>query len=299
MPDAQARGFRPFRSDSARERYLAHCTKMEGSWLIDSDARTVVTDYGTTFIRVSGDDNRPPLVLLPGATTNSLCWTNVIESLSARFRTYAVDAIYDAGRSVPSRPLTKVDDLTSWLDDLLDELGLTGGVNMMGLSYGAYAVGEYLLHAPQRLRKVVWLSPAMTVAPISRGFLLHAVPMIVPLRPAYVSFIGWVMPYMKASDDRTFDRLVDELWLARQCYGPVSLPGGRAFSDNELSEIEVPVLYLCGDRDRVCDDPRKVVEHLNRVAPRIQTSLIPDAGHDAVAIRPSEVSEKALAFLEA
>jgi pimeloyl-ACP methyl ester carboxylesterase len=299
MPVERTEGPSPFRSDEARERYLGHCATMEESWPITSEARTVDTEYGTTFMRLSGADDRPPLVLLPGATTNSLCWTNVIEALSARFRTYAIDAIYDAGRSVPSRPLKEVDDLTGWLDGLLDELGLPDGVDMMGLSYGAYAVGEYLLHAPQRLRKVVWLSPAMTVAPISRGFLLHLAPTMVPLRPAYRRFAGWVMPYMKASDERMFEELVDELWLARRCYGPMSLPGGRVFSDDELAAIDVPVLYLCGDRDGVCEDAREVVAHLGRVAPRIQASLIADAGHDAVAMRPQEVSERALAFLEA
>lgn len=44
MPVAQALAFRPFRSDKARERYLAHCEVMEKSWPIDSEARSVFTD---------------------------------------------------------------------------------------------------------------------------------------------------------------------------------------------------------------------------------------------------------------
>jgi pimeloyl-ACP methyl ester carboxylesterase len=166
----------PFISQQARDRYLDHYEAREKSWPVESENRTVTTDHGTTFLRVSGPAGAPPLVLLPGGQSTSLVWRRVIEPLSARFRTFALDSIFDQGRSVPSRPMRDVADLTAWLDGVLDALGLTDGINMAGISYGAYATAEYALHAPQRLRRIVWLSPSWSPRRSRRNSWIVCVP---------------------------------------------------------------------------------------------------------------------------
>jgi pimeloyl-ACP methyl ester carboxylesterase len=168
MPAAESGTFTPFASAQARQRYLAHYDAREKSWPIRFETAMVPTDYGTTFVRMSGSPHAPPLILLPGANSTSLSWRTLIEPLSARFRTYALDAVYDAGRSIPSRPMKDIDDLIAWLGDVLDTLGLSAKIDLVGMSYGAYAITEYALHEPGRVRKIVWLSPAMIVAPVCR-----------------------------------------------------------------------------------------------------------------------------------
>jgi pimeloyl-ACP methyl ester carboxylesterase len=120
VSEAKSPEFRPFRSAEARDRYLARYDATEKSWPVPFESRTVETDHGTTFARISGPSDALPLVLLPGGQSSSLVWRRLIEPLSARFRTYALDAIYDAGRSVPSRPMKDINGLMAWLDDVLD-----------------------------------------------------------------------------------------------------------------------------------------------------------------------------------
>jgi len=103
----------------------------------------------------------------PGGGSSSLMWIPNIETLSRHYRTYAVDNIYDFGRSVYSREFTGADDFTVWLDELLDSLGLENDVNMAGLSYGGWLAGEYALRHPGRIRKAVLLAPAATILPLS------------------------------------------------------------------------------------------------------------------------------------
>lgn len=298
MPRDEARPFQPFRSDAARRRYLAHYETVEGLWPLDSETRVVEAEDGSTFMRISGPIDAPPLVLLPGATVTSLTWRTMIGRLSERFRTYALDAIYDSGRSVPAKRFAEVSDVNGWLDRVFDALSLSRDINLMGLSYGAYATAQYVLHAPQRVCKAVWLSPAMTVAPISRGFLTHLLPSIVPARAPLAAFTRWVMPDV-ASDTTAFNSLVDELYLARRCYGAMSQPvADPVLSDDALASIEVPVLYIVGDSDGVCDDPAGAVARLNRVAPQIETILVPGAAHDMVYSHADVVSTSVLGFLE-
>ena len=161
LPNVTPAGFRPFTSQTARDRFLAHLEILEQSWPVEHEGTTVQTRYGETFVRSSGPVDAPPVVLLPGGQSTSLVWRRLIRPLSARFRTYALDAIYDEGRSVPTRSVREVDDLRSWLDDVLDGLDLTDGIVMGGQSYGCYAAAEYALHAQERLAKLVWIAPVI------------------------------------------------------------------------------------------------------------------------------------------
>ena len=227
----------------------------------------------------------------------------MIESLSVRYRTYAVDAIYDVGRSVNRRPIKTVDDATRWLDNLFDELGLSSGINLMGLSLGGCTAAEYVLHAPKRLAKSVWLAPAGVVAPISSGFILRSLPCMLSSR-AFEPFMRWVMSDAAASTGKSrahYDRAVEDVIMSSECYTMRPMPGGapREFKDHELAGIATPVLYVVGENERVCSDPRKALSRLNTVAPQVQTELIPGCGHDLFWMRPDDVSRKVLDFLDA
>ena len=137
-----------------------------------------------TFVRMSGPADAPPLVLLPGAATTSLMWVPNIKALSGPFRTYAVDNIYDYGRSVYTRPVKGPDDFVNWLDGLFSALALGDAINVMGLSYGGWLTSQYVLRFPNRLAKVVLIAPARTVLPIRLSFLLRVI-----LIPIAVSFL--------------------------------------------------------------------------------------------------------------
>ncbi len=300
---AQLPDHHPFRSPEARERYLAHYEAMEASWPVASEAVTIPTSFGETFVRVSGPASARPLVLLPGGRGTSLGWATMIEALSANHRTYAVDAIFDVGRSVSSRPIKTIDDVTGWVDELLDGLVLASGVNLMGLSFGGWVGAEYTLRAPQRLAKVVWLSPAGVVAPLSGGFIGRSMACVVPSRATFSWFTEWIMADSAGSDGPALEALgsaVDDLVIGAQCYPMRAWPGGgpRALKDDELRDIDVPVLYVVGENERVCKDPHAAISRLNTVAPQIRTAIIPGAGHDAFMIKPAECSAAVLGFLD-
>ncbi len=101
-----------------------------------------------------------------------------------------------------------------------------------------------------------------------------------------------------AGDERALEERVDELLLIRDCHGTMAPPVGRpVFSDDELNGMEVPVLYVVGENDGVCDDPRAAVARVNAVAPRIETMLVPGAGHDALVTRREVIAARVVRFL--
>jgi len=290
--------YHPFRSPEARERYLAFYETQAAKWPVPSETKVVRTDDGETFVRISGTADGPPLVLLPAGRTPATCWIPLVGSLSERFRIYAVDAIYDDGRSVSARPIKTIDDATGWLDRLFDALALDTGINLMGISFGGWLSAEYLLHAPERLARVAWLSPAGVVLPMSGEFIARSMVCLIPSEHAFRWVTHWIMEDAARSQPEFFEEAVAEMALSEKCFKFRMWPGGgpRKLSDGELGHIEVPVLYLVGENERICD-PRAATSRIKNVAPQIQSVMIPGAGHDAVWVQTEAVSESVMRFL--
>ena len=303
MADGIVTDYHPFRSTDARDRYLDFYDSQFESWPVASENRTVRTADGDTFVRISGPVDAPPLLLLPASRASSVCWILMIEHLSRSHRTYAVDAIYDVGRSVNHRPIKTTDDACVWLDNLLDALGLDDQVDLMGLSLGGCTAAEYVLHSPGRLGKVIWLAPAGVAQRISNGFIFRSLPCMVTPR-AFGSFMRWIMGDAAISDGRSrelFEAAVADVILSAECYTMRPMPGGapRALQDDELRGIEVPVLYVVGENERVCPNPNDAQARLNEIAPQIETHMVADCGHDLFWMEPEAVSERVLEFLQA
>jgi hypothetical protein len=87
----------PFRSELAKAEYEAHSRERAKAWPVPYETMLLDTPSGQTFVRASGRVTDPLLVLLPGARVGSLMWIDSIAALSARYRTYALDIIGDAG----------------------------------------------------------------------------------------------------------------------------------------------------------------------------------------------------------
>ena len=193
--------YHPFRSAKAKEKYLTQLEMWEQQeWPIVSESRMVDTSYGQTFVRISGPVGAPPLVLLPGANTNSLMWGPNIAALSECYRTYAVDNIYDYGRSVYTRTIGSPDDFVNWLDELFSALELGDKINLMGLSYGGWLTSQYALRFPDRLDKIVLLAPAATVLSIRLGFIVRVLLFLVPLRCFTKSMLCWLFEDLAQKD---------------------------------------------------------------------------------------------------
>jgi pimeloyl-ACP methyl ester carboxylesterase len=291
----------PFKSAEARERYLAYYDEHLATWPVASEQRVIHTDDGDTFMLVSGPPDAPPVVLLPAGRANALCWEPLVVGLSERFRVYALDAIYDDGRSVNTRPIKTIGDATGWLDRLFDDLGLTHDVTLMGISFGAWLTAEYALHAPERLAKVVWIAPVGVTLPMSGQFLARSMACLIPAESTYRWVSEWIMPDAARKEPEFLDGAIEEMALSEKCFVFRLWPGGgpRKLKDEELAELKMPVLYVVGANERICSDPKVAQERARTLMPDVRTVMIPGAGHDVVWVQTDVVRENVLGFLDA
>jgi pimeloyl-ACP methyl ester carboxylesterase len=298
-----AAAYHPFRSAEAKTAYLTYYDEAARDWPVASEDRTTDTSYGQTFVRISGPVDSPPLVLLPGAGSCSLMWMQNIEALSARHRTYAVDSLIHTGcvgRSVYTRPITGPEDAVTWLDELFDTLGLGDDINLMGGSYGGWLVSQYVLHAPDRLGKVVLVAPAGTVLPFRGAYLFRSMLInLSPRRSTYIRYFRWVFKDLARVNPKMIEALADDFLMSVQSFEPVNpkeMPLLTALSYEELKSIKVPTLFLVGENE-VLYSAQKAVQRFNEVAPEILTEIIPNAGHDLLLVQTGMVNQKVTTFL--
>ena len=292
--------YHPFRSAKAKEEYLKLYDMRAKKWPVVSESRTVDTSYGQTFVRISGPVGAPPLVLLHGIGGNSLQWLPNIEALSECHRTYAVDNIYDYGRSVYTRTIKGADDFVNWLDELFSILELGDNINLMGLSYGGWLTSQYALRFPDRLNKIVLLAPAGTVLPLRLEWMMRAILCAVPHRYFTKSFMYWLLEDLVQKDEASrvmVEEWVDDSFMAIKCFKRKSMVNPTVLEDRELQSIKVPALYLVGENEKIYS-AQEAVQRLNKVAPHIKTEVIPDAGHDLTIVQAEMVNRKVLEFLK-
>jgi pimeloyl-ACP methyl ester carboxylesterase len=290
--------YHPFRSVSAQEEYLTRYDRMAEKWPIASESRLVETSFGQTFVRISGPGGAQPLVLLPGSVLHSLMWRPDIAALSKQYQTYAVDNIYDAGRSIYSRPLKSLDDFVHWLDELFTALELGDRINLMGLSYGAWLTGQYALHFPKRLAKIVLLAHPAIVT-MQPGFVFRF--LLGFVSPHYFkNFIYWLFEdsvRKDAASRELVEDVLEDMRLAGQCFKPKAMVVPKVMEDRELQNIKVPALFLIGQNEKTYS-PQKAIQRLNTVAPHIQAEIIPHAGHDLTFVQAEMVTGRVLEFLK-
>lgn len=293
--------YHPFRSAKAEDRYLRRYDERARSWPVESETRTVKTAAGETFVRISGPADGPPLVLLPSASASSLMWIPNIAALSERFRVFAVDNIYDFGRSVCRRKFKTPDDYTDWLDGLFDALDLAGGISLVGLSYGAWLTGQYALRFPDRLRGAVLIAPPATVKQLPGAWAWYGITALIPHRYFLRNMTRWMFPALTKRTDSASQQLAEDLvedaFVGLRCFKLRMPVTPTVLTDDELRKLsEVPTLFLVGELE-VIYPAREAVARLGEVAPRIDARIIPDAGHDLTIVQAQLVTGTVTEFL--
>jgi len=289
-------GYHPFKSREAKEKYLKFYDARAKEWPVPSETKIVNTSFGKTLVRISGPKNAQPLVLQHGIGSNSLMWLTHIIALSKDYRIYAVDNIYDCGRSIYTRAPNNSNDFVNWLDELFNALGLENNINLVGMSYGGWLTSQYALQFPKRLNKIVLIAPSATIQPISSRFTIRAVLSVIHeyfLR----SFLHWTFEDFKKKDEEEMEKVTDTFVLASKCFKSKRRIASKVIGDNELKSIKVPVLFLVGENEKIYS-AGKALQRINNVAPQIKTEIIPNAGHDLLFVQTEMCDNKILEFLD-
>jgi pimeloyl-ACP methyl ester carboxylesterase len=292
--------FHPFRSEKAKVQYFVFEEKMAKKWPIKSEEKLVRTSFGQTFVRISGPINAPPLVLIPGGGTNSLIWHANIKALSQYYRTYALDNIYDYGRSVYFRELKSGKDFSDWLDELFDTLNLGDSIRIIGYSYGGWVTSQYALYHPERLNHVVLIAPIFFISPLPAEYIYQMILTLIPVRyfKAKIMYWAWAdLARMGEYGRQLVEERIDYYQLSLKSFKFKQPVNPVVLTDLELQSLKMPVLFLAGNHETAFN-AENTISQINRINPMIKTVLLSNTGHDLMFTHTDVVNSKIISFLK-
>jgi pimeloyl-ACP methyl ester carboxylesterase len=231
----------------------------------------------------------------------SAMWAANISDFSKDHRVYAIDVMGQPSRSIPDEPIRNRTDFVAWLTATLDELHLSR-VSLVGMSFGGWIALSYAVAAPERIEKLVLLSPGGFL-PMAKQFTLRGMLMVFwPTRLAVTSFMHWlgIKENLADADTRGMGDVVNLTYLGLKHFR-MPIETARVmpamFSDDELRSIRMPTLVLFGDHE-VIYDPATALARALRLIPDCQGELVPGPRHDMCASRHRVVDARVLDFLK-
>lgn len=286
----------PFVSAEAERRYVRRYREEEAHWPVPYESRCLDTPEGRTYLRVSGPEGAPPLVLLPGLTTPSLTWAVNAADWARTHRVYAPDMIYDAGLSRNAVPVWRKRTLLSWLRHLFRAAHVPEPFALAGMSYGGWLAAEYALARPEAVSRLVLLAPAATVLPLRKRFLAATAACLFFPRLCADRYFRWMFARSAAHPGAVTLPEFQAAARLRLSSFRLRIPAlPRVFPEAELARLP-RFLFLMGEDDRLYD-ARAAVRRLRRAAPQGEARVIAGAGHDLPVIAAEEVNVLVSDFL--
>lgn len=259
-----------YRTPAGEQVVMDYYAQALAYWPGTHEELRVPTRLGETFLIACGQPSAEPVVLLHGASSNALSWMADAPVLGSIMRVYVPDIPGDPGRSAPSRPDWNGPAYVEWLEDVLKALKVQK-VNLVGLSQGGWHALKFAINHPERVSRLVLLSPA-GVTGDRPSFLFKAVVYSlagkkgahaltrmtfgrIPVSPQVIRYQDLIMTNFRSRISRL-----------------------RLFTDSELRRLDMPLLLIGGRQDAI-RDVSGIQRRLSSLTPRLQSHIYPDQGH--------------------
>jgi pimeloyl-ACP methyl ester carboxylesterase len=180
----------------------------------------------------------------------------------------------------------------AWLTDMFDRLDIQQP-HVVGLSFGGWLTLQLAICAPERVNRMVLMSPALFMRQ-NLGFLMRVtLAALLPSRRTVHEFLRYIIAPQHPVDDR----IVEGMRLTLK-YQRLNLNIPTALTDDQLRRIHTPTLFLVGQYE-VLYHPQAAIERAKRLIPNVRAEIVPNAGHALNFEQSETVNSLILRFLSA
>lgn len=236
----------------------------------------------------------PALVFLHYWGGSSRTWRHVVDALSPDYRTVAIDQ-RGWGKSAAPEAGYALSDLADDVLAVVDALALESYI-LVGHSMGGKAAQLAASRRPRGLRGLVLVAPApptpLALPLEARQGMVHAY----DSRESIVATVQQVLAPGGLSDGDLDTVIVDSLAGALQARNAWPLATSQEDITAEMPKIEVPVIVISGEHDRV-DPPEVLLRELLPRIPQAKRVVLPGVGHLLPLEAPAELAHVIKAFV--
>jgi pimeloyl-ACP methyl ester carboxylesterase len=281
-----------YKTPAVEARFMEMYDARLGEWPVPYESLLVDTAYGKVHVIVSGPEDAPPVLLLHASGVAGWSWLYNVEGLNQHYRTYAIDTLGDAGKSVLNDVDTYPPDGQAQSDlytQITEELGVERAY-VVGASEGGFIGTNYALYAPERVEKLALLGP-MGYAGTNASVLRIMLAQFFPLKPIQENTFRWAF-----GDNPKLDEGFGE-WFRLLMAGVFPRKARpTVFATEQLQSLDVPVLLVLGEKDNLVGDPENA-RALAQDIPDLRVEVL-DTGHLIGVEQPEQVNALILEFLE-
>ena len=236
--------------------------------------REVKTSIGPSHVTLTGDETKPPLVLLHGSLASSAHVLGEMGPLVKRFRIIAPDLPGQSVRGPQTRLPLKDDSLGRWVLEVIDGLGIKD-FNLFGVSWGGFVARQTALRAPQRVRKLVLMVPAgIVTGRVWAGITRIAIPIFLyRLSPSESRLRRFVEPLFSTWDEDWAHYMGDAF---RDFDLDLRVP--PVATDEQLRGLTMPTLVFAAGED-LSFPGEKLIDRIKTLVPHVEVEFIPQSKH--------------------
>jgi pimeloyl-ACP methyl ester carboxylesterase len=281
-----------FRSPEGEAQYNAAYDAVLKQWPVSYEELHIDTRFGDTHVIASGSKDAAPLVLLHPSGGSATIWYRNIGPFSQHYRTLAIDTISEPNKSTLTRPINlrhQRRDFADWARDLFNGLQIESAY-VVGNSFGGFLALNTAAHLPERVKKLVLISPADTFTRMWAWYWHFPVANMFGSKRMMLQAYDWIWQDFPKDERMTQLRATTALVGRPRHWFP------SVFSDKELCAIRTPILLLIGDHE-VIYKPEDAIRRATRLVPGLKAEIIPNANHIAEYTAAEAVNEKILDFL--
>jgi pimeloyl-ACP methyl ester carboxylesterase len=247
----------------------------------------------------NGNAKKRPLLFVHGFPFDHYMWDNQVNKFSDEYFCVTYD-IRGLGASAPGDGQFTIEMFTDDLFNIVEEMNLHKPV-LCGLSMGGY-ISLRAVERNENLFGGLILCDTKSAADDNTARLKRAAGIKKINEEGVKSFVRDFIPNCFAEDSikklgKVYDDLIERSsnFTAEGIKGCLLAMAGRTDTTEYLSKIKIPVLVLCGEKDKLTPPP--VMKEIADLIPGSEFYIIPGAGHVTPLENPEELNKLIQKFL--
>lgn len=158
---------------------------------------------------------------------------------------------------------------------------------MCGLSIGGWNAANYAARYPQKVNKLVLISPVQTFAKMYGSYFFKIMKMgFHPTRENVESYIGWG----SEKEGNLPDSIITQFTLSvMNMNSNASFP--KWLKESQLKSIDMPVLVLLGENE-FAFDIRKAERRARKCIRHLELEIVKDASHLIPVSKPEYINDR-------
>lgn len=259
--------------------------------------KDIETEYGsvrTYYFTKEENENKDPIMLLPGRSSSTPMWEPNLEGLINDRPVYALDLLGEPGMSVQKKPIKNAKDQAKWLHEVLAALDVEK-IHLIGVSIGGWTAMNLARYHPKYIASISLLDPVFVFQSIALKMIFASIPASVPFVPKRIreKMLSYISGGANADDSEPIAKLIESGMRNFK----LKLPAPDRLSDEDLNNINVPVLAIMAENSTM-HNSQQAVKKGKEVMNNIDIISWPNSSHAISGEYPSEINNTILNFIQ-